>query len=528
MSDSRSSNNVPDQTRRRRRSAAPRWYGWVPAVIGLPALFAVGMLPVRDSIQDELTSKARTVLDDADLGEVDVEFVGRDATISGPLDPGDPDIARAHDLVRNGTGVRHVTDDFAAGSAPLSDTTDPTVLDAASTPDPNTLRLSQDGDVLTLSGTAFDEATAAALRQSIVNQFPDATLEDQLTVKEADGTPLGEAGAQAFATMAGAAFNSGSGVEDLAVSFADGAYSLTGVANDATAATTAFDAAAQAATGAGTTVVNDITVTTPADTTNVGPVDGAAMPDGWNVNVDTASTPPILEGAVPSEDASQTIESAVSTALGTEVDNRIEVDPGLSAADPDTVAGVAEAISAPLEIVAQDGGTVILSGVVGEVTLEGRVSTDDARSAAEEAAGALAGEGGSVLNELNVSEAASAADVAEANANLDDVLQNVEFEVGSAALTPAGTETVKAVAQVLDENPTVNIRVEGHTDNTGSAETNTQLSDDRAQSVVDLLVAEGVDPSRLTARGFGDTRPIESNDTEEGRAANRRIEFVVS
>ena len=312
------------------------------------------------------------------------------------------------------------------------------------------------------------------------------------------------------------------------MSFLDGEYVLTGTADDSASASAAFEATRTVADQLGTSVIDRISIDGKSSDTEAVSGGGAAMPDGWSVNIDTASTPAILEGAVPSAEASDAIESAMSSAVGAAVDNRINVDPALPPADADTIAGVADALAAPLEIVSADGGTVIVSSVVGEVTLQGRVSTASARDAAQEAAGVLAGADGSVLNELNVADAASADDVAQANAELDDVLHNVEFEVGSASLTEEGTATVDAAAKVLTENPAVNIRVEGHTDNTGSAETNQELSDARAQTVVDLLIEQGVAASRLTARGFGDSRPIDSNDTDAGRAANRRIEFVVS
>ncbi len=81
------------------------------------------------------------------------------------------------------------------------------------------------------------------------------------------------------------------------------------------------------------------------------------------------------------------------------------------------------------------------------------------------------------------------------------------------------------VTSILMKNPEMEVEVQGHTDNTGSAEYNQWLSEKRAQRVKDYLVSKGIDPSRLEAKGYGLTQPVASNATEEGRAQNRRVEL---
>ena len=90
------------------------------------------------------------------------------------------------------------------------------------------------------------------------------------------------------------------------------------------------------------------------------------------------------------------------------------------------------------------------------------------------------------------------------------------------------SELGKIAAIAKDCPPNVTITVSGHTDNSGTAEANQQLSEHRAQAVVDYLVKAGVPSSKLKATGFGQEKPIADNDTAEGRAKNRRIEFSVS
>ena len=81
------------------------------------------------------------------------------------------------------------------------------------------------------------------------------------------------------------------------------------------------------------------------------------------------------------------------------------------------------------------------------------------------------------------------------------------------------------VAIILEKNPEMKVEVQGHTDNTGTAEYNQWLSEKRAQKVTDYLVSKGIDPSRLEAKGYGFTQPVASNATAEGRAQNRRVEL---
>jgi outer membrane protein OmpA-like peptidoglycan-associated protein len=83
------------------------------------------------------------------------------------------------------------------------------------------------------------------------------------------------------------------------------------------------------------------------------------------------------------------------------------------------------------------------------------------------------------------------------------------------------------VYDFLSQNPAVGVEISGHTDNTGTPEYNQELSEQRAQRVVDYLLDKGIEPERLKAAGYGETRPVSGNDTEEGRAMNRRTELKI-
>ncbi len=102
------------------------------------------------------------------------------------------------------------------------------------------------------------------------------------------------------------------------------------------------------------------------------------------------------------------------------------------------------------------------------------------------------------------------------------------FATGKATLNPKSQEQLKNIAEVLKAYPAVNVKLGGYTDNTGSADANLKLSDDRAKSVESELVKLGIDDGRLDAEGYGQEHPVASNDTEAGRAENRRISIRVT
>ncbi len=106
-------------------------------------------------------------------------------------------------------------------------------------------------------------------------------------------------------------------------------------------------------------------------------------------------------------------------------------------------------------------------------------------------------------------------------------LEGTNFDFNSAALTPDGMAKLDNAAKVMTENPTLVVGVEGHTDSVGSDAYNQGLSERRAQSAVSYLVSKGIDASRLQPTGYGESKPVATNDTAEGRAQNRRVDLVV-
>ncbi len=111
--------------------------------------------------------------------------------------------------------------------------------------------------------------------------------------------------------------------------------------------------------------------------------------------------------------------------------------------------------------------------------------------------------------------------------NATVAMKNIQFETNSYELENVSLIELAKLIQLMNDNPQIKVQISGHTDNVGNDADNLKLSLNRAKAVVDYLVSKGIDANRLTYKGFGATKPVAPNSTEEGRAENRRTEFTV-
>jgi OOP family OmpA-OmpF porin len=165
---------------------------------------------------------------------------------------------------------------------------------------------------------------------------------------------------------------------------------------------------------------------------------------------------------------------------------------------------------------------------VGNMQLTGEVDSEDSKSAIGAMFSNALGTSATVDNQITV--AVPTAPLAEASASSVPEVEcgelikgQVAFNSGSAILNPQSVTTLDTMQDCMKEG---NYEIGGHTDNVGDASQNLRLSERRANAVKNYLMGKGVDASRLTAKGFGDTQPLADNSTEEGRAQNRRIEMI--
>jgi OOP family OmpA-OmpF porin len=179
------------------------------------------------------------------------------------------------------------------------------------------------------------------------------------------------------------------------------------------------------------------------------------------------------------------------------------------------------------------------AAVVGALIGGAAVGTAVGVGASDDAAGAGAGVGGAVLGGLvGYALGSHFCQLPEAPAPPPPspspplVHKKIElradsyFDFNKAKLKSEGERQLEGVVDELKANPTIRVLVEGHTDSIGSHAYNQRLSERRADAVRDYMVSHGIDPSRITTRGWGETKPVASNQTEEGRAQNRRVELT--
>ena len=321
---------------------------------------------------------------------------------------------------------------------------------------------------------------------------------------------------------------SGEAVRDLAVGLDGRDVVLTGtVASDAARARAARLAASVRGVRA---VDNRLGV---VDTARLGRLDLSSAPDSGLV----------ARGAVPTRAAREALGARLRRAFPERaVTNKVAVDARAEAAwQPVALAAISALSTLPDDILAARGLSVEPDVGGGEVVVRGTVPDADARVQVEAAMQSVVEAPWTLRSELSVdapadrrgtwvaSAAPGAPDVAEAQAALREVFAAgaVEFEPGTPRLTAASCRLLERAAAVLRRAPGVTVEIQGHTDAEGSAASNLRLSEQRAAAVRHALADGGVDRARLTVRGFGETEPVAPNDTEAGRARNRRVALLL-
>ncbi|MGZ3941317.1 MAG: OmpA family protein, partial [Bacteroidia bacterium] len=107
------------------------------------------------------------------------------------------------------------------------------------------------------------------------------------------------------------------------------------------------------------------------------------------------------------------------------------------------------------------------------------------------------------------------------------VLRNIFFDFDKATLRPESSNELERLIKLLNDLPTLKIEISSHTDSKGSDEYNMKLSQSRSESVVSYLISHGIAKDRLVAQGYGETKPMDTNETDAGRQNNRRSEFKI-
>ncbi len=230
----------------------------------------------------------------------------------------------------------------------------------------------------------------------------------------------------------------------------------------------------------------------------------------------------IIDGKLPDEESRTAIAEAARQQVGSgQIQERLSVAPG---APPGW-------LSAAERIAERSGQFIRMSATLTDtgLQLEGVVDSDSVRADVEQAISSALPPGG-FASRLDITVSPSAVAAANCQQQFVKLLarRKIHFEPASAQITADSFSLLDELASIASKCPEADIDIEGHTDAQGSEQMNMALSQARARSVVGYLTAKGIAAGRLSAIGYGESRPVASNETEAGRAANRRIEFKVT
>lgn len=454
----------------------------VPTVAASVVLTAVGWLVSFGPIAEDVSKRAGEQLKKDGQGWARIAIDGRDVTLTG-VAPDENALRMAVDSADRVFGVRVV--DAKATVVPIAD--------------PFLFGLTRDGDKFALTGSVPSEETRAALLAEIRKVVPGASIEDRTSV--ARGAPASFVAAATFAIGQLADLKRGSG--DLAPA----GYTIAGDPRD-WAAYQKLEAALKSALPAGVKLAADKLV--------------APIPSPYRFGLKSAGGKATVDGFLPDAATKSKVLEAIAARFAGGVTDRVEVAPGAPTGFAEAILkllpGLARLSDAGIEVSGTD--VAVAGGVLTEAI--GRQVLDRLKGLLP-AGFALAAKGPSVLPPPAQVDSATCQSLLAKVQTGDKIL----FETGKARLDERSIGVLDALVGGSLACLSARITVEGHTDSDGDPASNQALSEARAAAVVDYLVAAGIAPERLTSVGYGETRPVASNDTDAGKQQNRRIDFKV-
>jgi OmpA-OmpF porin, OOP family len=483
-------------------------YGWSRGLLPLALICGLSPLLLTGQIESDLTARTAQVREQSSSETATwatIKVEGRDVFAQGtaPSTTARVDLAKVIDDV---DGVRKIVDktwDIAVA-------------------EPFQWNAIKDGSQLILTGFVPPSGQRSALVQQAQATFPKLRVSDNMT--EAGGAPADFAAKSAFALTALKELSVGS-VELLNSNFSIRGTALTTEAYNATLAATK-------------TLPSDLTLkvaevtaplpSVPVETASIG--SKAIPPYVWIASHDGKEI--ALTGAVPDSGTRQKLLDTARRSF-----NTLSVTDKMNEQTAGVPQGFATAAEAMLVQLAHlEAGSAAITDQ--KLTLIGLAPNEEvvgqAKTAVSQLPNTIAGTTSVVARPkaIEVTAAGPAANTAEnqicAKALTEATSQGrIQFESWSAKLVPASKPVIKNLATLLNGCPALKVEVSGHTDSSGEESLNQSLSKWRAAAVVKALTKAGVNEGRLSAQGFGATKPVASNDTKDGRAINRRIELNI-
>ncbi|HEX8047436.1 OmpA family protein [Rhizobium sp.] len=260
-----------------------------------------------------------------------------------------------------------------------------------------------------------------------------------------------------------------------------------------------------------------------AATTAASTVASALAPSSFSFDALREAGKLTLSGNYPDDDAhGKIIDAAKNLFASDEISDELKVAPGAPNGFTTAALGGLNALSRLAK------GSFSLSGT--DAKLSGEALYNGAVKSIQDSFAAAIPEGFKATPaEIAVSAPAAAVDAPNCQSLLNTLLSKskINFDTGKARISPASSGVLDTIVATIGRCSNNAVEVSGHTDSSGDEAANVALSEQRAKAVVSYLIDAGVPASRLTAIGLGSSRPVASNDTDEGKALNRRIEFSV-
>jgi OmpA-OmpF porin, OOP family len=458
-----------------------RWRAkWWPGVVPLVILWIFAAWSNMGAVEADLGARSTAALKDAVLDKTKVSVEGRDVAIAADAfsDAGRRTAVASVEAV---PGVRLVNDETRL------------------VPEAKPFVWSAERDVVrvTLSGSAPLPSVKGKLSDAARSALGGVEVADQMNL--ARGAPL------RFEAAALLLIDQIARLKDGKISISDTGVTLSGMAREL-GGREAIAAALKNLPEGFSVAANDV----------------KAPPYVFQAYKDPVAVTLTLSGNVPDNNVHAAIAQAASRKFFSEkvVDN---LKPSIGAPS-----GFAAAVVPALGALSRlSTGTLVVSDR--EVKLSGDALYDAAAAQIRAGLGKDFPQNFQFKPDISVKPASAPVDPTVCQQLFADLLgkAKVRFESGQASIDPDSTGLLDRLVEIALRCPTSNIEVGGHTDTDGEDATNQALSEKRAQAVVDYLVKAGLPASRFTAVGYGSTQPVATNDTDDGKAQNRRIEFLV-
>ena len=475
----------------------------IPGAVAVASVMTISLWSETGKIEADLTGRAQQLLTEKGMGWAAISFSGRDGTLTG-IAPEPGLSGRAAELLEAERGIRKVTD----------------VTTLLAEQKPFTWGIERSGAKISMIGY-LPYGLFKSVPDKVASAVEGISLSSSLELARGAPADIEKAVVLAIDIVAM--------LPDAKIMLIDNQLTISGRLEDGNPAHLAlFDALQKKLISSDLGgILLDLQLKQPKAPKIVGQdVGEAATLNGFSIarNEDGVA----LAGSMPSEEVKARVLDLAYRKFGKgTVKDTLEVREGVKIAGLgyDDYSHVAEASLQAVSRLGQGVAQLTTNGL----SLSGGTFYQGALTELEQLLQAALPEGVSLTSELSVVKPGAAVNADKCQTLMRDALKQntILFDSGKATISADSYGLLDGLIYTAHRCPDSRIQIAGHTDSDGDNATNQLLSERRAGAVVDYLIAAGLDQDRLEPRGFGETEPVASNDTAEGKAKNRRIEFVI-